>query len=294
MRYRTQPFGYTMEYGQIVCDKTEARIVVNIYMEYIAGAKLDQLADKLSKQKVEYIAGKYEWDKNRIKRLLEDKRYMGDHIYPQIIDKATFKEVNSIRERRSYWMKTCKITSRNKNMIQSVYCAKCGGKLKHRTDNRLKTGMIWFCVSTQCKKTFRISIESLEREIKNILNSLIENPARIELQENETAEVSLEIKCVENDIERKLGNIDFNKDEIQNLILACASMKYEKNTGKNYISERIKADLERTSPLLLYSPELFERIVSKVILDDESISIMLQNNQILNKEQKDGTNDDSP
>ena len=294
MRYRTQPFGYIMEYGRIVCDKTEASIVVNIYMEYIAGANLQELANRLSIQKVEYIAGKHEWNKNRVKRVLEEKRYIGDHIYPQIIDEGIFNEANSIRKERSAWTETCQITPRNKKITQGIYCAKCGGRVKHRTDNRLKMGMVWFCENGQCKKTFKLSIGSLEQEIKNLMNYLIEKPARAELHQDETMEVVLEIKCAENDIERKLENIDFDKTEIQNLILACAAMKYEKHTSKNYITERIKADLGRTSPLLLYSPELFERIVSKVILDDDGVSIMLQNNRIVKKEQGNGTNDNSP
>ena len=131
-----------------------------------------------------------------------------------------------------------------------------------------------------------MTISELEKEITSIFNRLIADPALAEHTESEiSAEPSLEITKMENEIERKLEALNFNKSELQDLILQCASKKYDDYKSVRHITDRLKADFEQSSPLLSYSPELFDRTVATVILNsNKAVSLKLKNNTIIGKE----------
>lgn len=136
-----------------------------------------------------------------------------------------------------------------------------------------------------------MTISELEKEITSIFNRLIADPALAEHTDSEiSAKPALEITKMENEIERKLEALDFNKTELQDLILQCASKKYDNYKSVKHITDRLKADFEQSSPLSSYSPELFDRTVDAVILkSNNTVSLKLKNNIIVGKEpQSDG------
>ena len=56
------------------------------------------------------------------------------------------------------------------------------------------------------------------------------------------------------------------------------SKKYDEYKNTRHIVDRLKADLERTGPLSSYSPELFERTVSTVLIDQQGrVQLVLKN-----------------
>lgn len=131
-----------------------------------------------------------------------------------------------------------------------------------------------------------MTISELEKEITSIFNRLIANPTLAEHTDSEiSAEPSLEITKMGNEIERKLEALDFNKIELQNLILQCASKKYDDYKSVRHITDRLKADFEQSSPLSSYSAELFDSTVATVILNsNKAVNLKLKNNTIIGKE----------
>lgn len=131
-----------------------------------------------------------------------------------------------------------------------------------------------------------MTISELEKEITSIFNRLIAEPTLAEHTESETSgEPALEITKMENEIERKLEALDFNKSELQDLILQCAAKKYDNYKSVKHITDRLKADFEQSSPLSSYSAELFDRTVDAVIIkSNKVISLKLKNNTIVGKE----------
>ena len=89
MKNRRFPYGYEMRDGEIVICQTEAEIVRTIFRDYVDGKGLKDIAEKLTALKVEYLPGESNWNKSRIKRMIEDKRYLGDSTYPQILDRKS-------------------------------------------------------------------------------------------------------------------------------------------------------------------------------------------------------------
>ena len=80
MKNRRFPYGYEMQKGEIQICKEEKNILAEIFDSYINGSNLKEIADSLTYRKVEYLSDEYGWNKSRIKRIIEDRRYLGvDH-----------------------------------------------------------------------------------------------------------------------------------------------------------------------------------------------------------------------
>jgi hypothetical protein len=88
---RIIPYGYAVKKGKTILHSAESAIVKRIFTDYIGGASLLKLAQALSAEKVEFIPGRSDWNKNRVGRILEDERYLGSGTYPAIISKDMYR-----------------------------------------------------------------------------------------------------------------------------------------------------------------------------------------------------------
>ena len=77
MKMRNIPFGYRMENGKIIFHPTESQAVKDIFSDYLGGQSLLKIAQSLNERQVEYLPGTTGWNKARLKRIIEDKRYIG-------------------------------------------------------------------------------------------------------------------------------------------------------------------------------------------------------------------------
>ena len=81
---RKRPFGYKMEFGEIMLHPAEAETVRWIYDSYLAGTSYNALVDKLRERGIPYDGDK-SWNKNMAARILADRRYTGEGGFPSII-----------------------------------------------------------------------------------------------------------------------------------------------------------------------------------------------------------------
>lgn len=285
MKNRKFPYGYEMRNGMIVVHQKEADMVKGIFNQYLNGENLKKIAERLMENQIEFLPGEYGWNKSRIKRMIEDERYIGADNYPVIIDENTFKKANAEKHNRRTNINPV-ITAEKKLLTHRVICSNCRRRLFHHTDNSLKNSEKWFCKNKGCKFSVNMTVTELEYEITEILNLLTSQPKLVEYEKTDIpAESSLEIIRTENEIERQLESIDFDKNEIQNMILQCAAKKYDAYKGVRHITDRLKADFEKSSPLSTFNAELFDRTVSAVIINnDKKVSLKLKNNKIVSKE----------
>ncbi len=115
---RKRPFGYKMEFGEIVLHPEEAETVRRIYDSYLAGDSYSALVDKLRERGVPYDGDK-PWNKNMTARILADRRYTGEDGFPQIIPEGQFRMVQVRRQERTA---PCKKTPAQKELRKL-----CGG-----------------------------------------------------------------------------------------------------------------------------------------------------------------------
>lgn len=155
MSKRTLPYGYMYNNGTIVIEKTASDIVKYIFEQYKAQKSMLDIADMLNHLHIEYSSGVIGWNKARIKRILEDKRYLGDEKYPVIISPALFESVSTAKANKN----NQKFVNREENIYQihaRILCPCCKSIMKRRIENRTKIREHW-----KCSKRLRVLYHSL-------------------------------------------------------------------------------------------------------------------------------------
>ena len=92
--------GYKFENGRIVIHDAEAKIVNQVFTDYIKGSSYLKISNLLIQKEIEFLPNQVNWNKNKVKRIIEDKRYLGDDKYPKIIETDLFIQANSTKAER--------------------------------------------------------------------------------------------------------------------------------------------------------------------------------------------------
>ena len=97
LKNRNIPFGYCMVNGEYALNAPEAEAVRTIFAEYISGKSLKAIA---SEMQIPYNIGKALWNKNMVCRVLENRKYIGENVYPRIITAEDFEQAAQIKQSR--------------------------------------------------------------------------------------------------------------------------------------------------------------------------------------------------
>ncbi len=100
LKNRSIPFGYCMVNGEYALNAPEAETVRKIFSEYIGGKSLRAIAVEMV---IPYNVDKNKWNINMVCRVLENKKYIGENGYPQIVSESDFRLAAQIKaERKTY------------------------------------------------------------------------------------------------------------------------------------------------------------------------------------------------
>lgn len=290
MKNRNLPYGYTFTKGSIAVHPQEQTIVIEIYDGYLSGKSLLNIASELNAQNIAFMPGVIGWNKARLKRILEDERYLGNGDYPAIILQETYDAVQEIKESRN----TQKGVDRKSAIFQitvPVRCPVCGNEMHRRSDSRIKCSQRWTCVRDDCRKLIGISDEKLLSSITELMNIVIADPESLAIPKPVSHEQSVELRKLNNEICRTLDSFSIQKETLKKQLLQSVSLKYEDIDNAVYIAKRLKADFANASLLSDFSSELFKRTVSELRLcENGSVILTLTNGQQIGKEQSDGSN----
>ncbi|WP_455530345.1 recombinase family protein [Ruminococcus sp.] len=224
---RRIPFGYMMQNGIITTNPAEVLAVLTIFSEYMAGKSLVSIAINM---KVPYSEDKI-WNKNMVKRVLENEKYLGTDIYPQLISEDVFRAVNERKSAKATSL--CIISDELQEVRSLTVCNKCGKRL-FRTKAEL-----WDCRNHECRPfLFKMTDEMLTGAILNILNTVIANPMLIEAEATVSEYIpTSEILCKQAEINRAIDNSTKTAEEIRNDILRLTELKY-KNCTYSDVSQK--------------------------------------------------------
>lgn len=89
-------YGYVIQDGELTVVPEEAKVVRQIFKAYLAGSSYQGITDKLNVEQIPYSVEKPQWDKHKIKRMLENCHYIGKSEYPPIISPETFELVQQL------------------------------------------------------------------------------------------------------------------------------------------------------------------------------------------------------
>ena len=281
MNHRNIPLGYTMENGTVVINSAEADIIRETAEQYLGGKSLRTIAELLTAKRVEYMPGKSDWNRSRIKRIVEDKRYIGDGGYPPILTEQEYAAMQSIKAKKN--------TQKDVNYSEGIFtlntpvvCPNCGGRMHRRFDRRRKATTWWQC--PECKASVNISDEDMLNSITELLNEVIADPERIQTPKSDHEE-SQEIKRLNAEISKALNTVSFDKEVIKQKMLTCVSEKYTSLGTEEITAQSLKDIFKTVPPLTAYDSDLTDQAVSEIQLKGNgTISLVLINGQRIGKE----------
>ena len=280
MKNRTLPYGYQCCNGITVLHPQESEIVKRICESYLNGQSLLTIATWLNEEQIEYMPGVIGWNKARLKRIIEDERYLGKEPYPAILAEETYTAMQQIKEKRN----TQKDTDRKTDIFQiavPVKCPNCGKRLIRRHDSRCKIQQRWICENKNCRLLIAIADSDLLETVSGILADI--TPESIRVSEPSNNEPSIEVRQLNNDISRMLGAPQIDKDALRKKMMECISQKYKDLDEEAHTARKLQADFDRADTED-YKKTL-NRTVSEIILyTDLTVGIILLNGQLIRRE----------
>ena len=240
---RKRPFGYKMEFGEIVLHPAEAETVRWIYDSYLAGASYNALVDKLRERGIPYDGDK-PWNKNMAARILADRRYTGEGGFPSIIPEGQFHMVQARRQERT--------TPCQKSPAQKELRKLCGG-----------SPPAW-----------------VERQVLGLLNRLIQRPELIACPVPEAKPLS-EVDKLRRELDELLHCPPVDETRARRLAFRLAALQLNAIGPEGYETLRLRRLFQNRRPMMELEQELLHESVRRITVSNGTVTILLKNNQTL-------------
>ena len=253
-----------MRNGEITTEPKEVHAVAMIFSEYLNGSSFQQIARLMEFEKIRYTADSDHWNKNMIKRIIENKKYLGNDKFPQIIDEETFKIANEKRVKKAT---SISIIPKNLQEIRNrTYCSECGHRLS-RIGGNCRSAK-WDCRNPNCYRfEYQLTDQMIIGAALTVLNTAIANPNLIE----NNGEISVysptaDIIRKQNEISQMLDSAQPDFERIKSEIFRLAELKYDCCTYNENPQKtaKIKALLDDQEKLNTLDIGLFKACVSRI------------------------------
>ncbi len=258
MANRMISYGYGYKAGEIIVLDNEAKVVKQIFNDYISGKTMQEIARGLIEREIEFFNGKCNWNKNSINRIIENRKYIGESGYPEIVSLDVFEMANKMKTDRGHPKTSCSALIEHIKNI--TYCAECGDKLYRRPKWRIRER--WICPSKCELKNYvddNVLLTSIKTAILRLKSLSIEE---VDVSEP-TYQKTQEIMRYTNEITRIMNMPNPSFKSGKHLIYACANLKFQacKENKVVSLSENVTNFFSAENVL---SVELLKKIVQKV------------------------------
>lgn len=231
--------------GLIQSHPQEADAVRHIFGQYLAGASMLTIAEEMVKQGIHYHQHTAEWNKNMVKRILENTKYIGEGNYPRLVSDEDFSAAQCQRTQRNTY---APLPTHIQPIRGMVVCARCGGRMVRGTRSHGRVG--WRCQSPHCGQVVTISDEALGEMVDGWLRELAQAPHLLTALEPQRAEVDMEAIRLQNELTLALNRGSEKPEYIKTLALAAAAQRYGQlpDPTPAYELEQLRVRLEQGSP----------------------------------------------
>ena len=292
MMQRHMPIGYKMIDGKVQQDTPKSKIVKKIFKGYLSGTSTYGLAKELESNKFLNANNKPSWNHGSIGKILENVKYLGDELYPQIIDNALFDKV---QDRRKEQCKTLGRTATPNSMLNQstytgrLYCGECGETFRKYVEHSGKPSekSKWKCkkyiyknkVYCRCGAITDIQIE---KAFITAANQILRNRKILDYEKEKSPPLlSPEFRVLNKNITRlESAGLHSSKDMVA-LLFNRAKEVYKTATIDDYehTTTKMKQTFSEIKQLKEYDDRLFEEVIKKVIIyADERIFFTFINN----------------
>lgn len=282
-------FGYGYKDGKLIVVESEAEIVKSIFTDYINGKILKEIADELTIKGIDFFNGKCCWNKNMVFRIIENKKYIGEDGYPEIISFEQYEAAN-VRKGRKANRKTS-LPRETEELKKYVFCGQCGRLLHRRT--KWRTREKWYC-QNGCKCDKYIDDSVIYTAVEKAGEKISCDPTVLTADETCTYKRTQEIMRYSNEIARLTASPSPSFKAGKKLILECASLKFQacrENKGASYTNRILQLTKNKK-----YDIDYISDVVSKIIVEKDGTATvaMINGAKISNREVNDaGTSEKS-
>ena len=263
---RNIPFGYIMQKGEIIAEPTESQAVKDIFKLYLDGKSMSEIARQMSISQISYNGITFDWNKNMVKRILENEKYLGKDGYPALIDNETFNRANARKKSRATSVNEI---SEELQIIRSLtYCKECGHRLS-RIGGNTQTDK-WDCRNPECSRfNYRLTDNMIKDILLHILNAVIANPDLLDTDSEISGYTpSIKVKCQQNELNRLMDNPQIDSEKVKTEILRLAELKYDCCTYDEspQKTEYLKELLSDREQLNIIDYDLLKSCVSRILI----------------------------
>lgn len=259
------PYGYKMNNGQIVIQSTSASVIRTVFSKKLELTTNRAIARYLNEQKLFKPSGT-NWYHHDIGRILKNQRYCGEYGYPKIVSRKVFEEVQTLGIQ--------KIKYHSKNEFPLVIDGYSGQRM------RLYTRM-WKIPKVQYYEYFdksaTVSNEVLIDTLVSLLTSIKFFPAKL-IQKAEEVKMSSRVREYDQVLEKIRGQEE-ERYVISETIKKTQAIYDElaQKTIRIDLNKAILSIISDDHPMI----DLITVIISKVVVWDEEIEVILISNQLL-------------
>ena len=285
-----------MKKGEIIAEPTESQAVKDIFKLYLDGKSMSEIARQMSISQISYNGITFDWNKNMVKRILENEKYLGKDGYPVLIDNETFNHANA--RKKSKATSVNEISEELKIIRSLTYCTECGHRLS-RIGGNTQTDK-WDCRNSECSRfNYRLTDNMIKDILLHILNAVIANPDLLDTDSEISAYTpNIKVKCQQNEINRIMDNPQINSEKVKTEILRLAELKYDccVYNDSPQKTEYLKELISGREQLNMLDIDLLKSCVSRILIGHfYTIEIEFINGVIIKNitERKDTNDSDS-
>jgi hypothetical protein len=278
-----------MRAGMIQPCPQEAEAVKFILQSYLGGESYLTIAGNMEGLGIRYHERTPEWNKHMVKRILENRKYIGADGYPPLLGAGDFAAAQSIRGgKMAGWREQSACVEAAK---PKAVCALCGAPIRKESSTR--DGVRWWhCGNDECGNTLRMRDDAFERSIIALLNGVIAEPERLTVIECEQPEADAETDAnaadlvrLQNELGRELSKQDWNEDYATALIYAVAAEKYNAVGNTSELQRELTAlreTLAARPPIETFEIGLFAAVTAAVLMGtNNSLALRLKGGAII-------------
>ena len=277
-------YGYEMRNGSIEMNMEQRKVVEGIFQDYVSGNSIHQIYKRLNGQGIP-SPNNGNWSHGAVGRLLGNKRYLGDELYPQIISLEMFQTAQKLRELNCRKLGRDKISRAKRPYAGMIICAECGHRYRRVAE---KTTTRWYCglrddykrgiKEQECCNETTVTDEMIESSFIKMMNRMIDGS--ITIGSSQSSAQKCRNEKLQNRFEEIVEEIDkYVIESVMEIILWISSKEYQ--TSENIADIRIQKVLSEQKFISDFDAGLFRRVIKRVLIFEDGVQFELKNGQII-------------
>jgi hypothetical protein len=286
-----------MRNGKVLFEEEKANVVRKVFTDYLSGISTYAIARELTASGILNANNKPSWNHGSVGKILENVKYLGDEMYPQLIDTKIFEQVQNRRqEQRKKLGRVVQPNSMNNQSPFSgrLWCGECGEPFRKYIENCGKASekSKWKCKHYIYKNRVHCNCGVMtDEQIKEVcilaVNELIKKPSLLQKKQKELPKrYSPEYLKLDQKIKDMEANEQFSSKVLSTLIFQRVTLLYQSAQIYDYEhqTEKIKQALADRKQQTEFNEELFLQIIKQlVIYEDGRIEVEFINGLIVHE-----------